>query len=64
MLQDSQVGAVAGNVKVFNRGRCLMARMLAVRFVLAFDFLQGLPKHVRLRHLHPGRPVRLPGARP
>jgi hyaluronan synthase len=41
MLQDSQVGAVAGNVKVFNRGRCLMARMLAVRFVLAFDFLRA-----------------------
>ncbi len=41
MLQDSQVGAVAGNVKVFNRGRCLLARMLAVRFVLAFDFLRA-----------------------
>ncbi|MGA8571362.1 MAG: glycosyltransferase [Desulfobaccales bacterium] len=41
MLQDSQVGAVAGNVKVFNRARCLMARMLAVRFVLAFDFLRA-----------------------
>ncbi len=41
MLQDSRVGAVAGNVKVFNRVRCLMARMLAVRFVLAFDFLRA-----------------------
>ncbi len=41
MLQDPQVGAVAGNVKVFNRVRCLMARMLAVRFVLAFDFLRA-----------------------
>jgi hyaluronan synthase len=41
MLQDSRVGAVAGNVKVFNRGRCLMGRMLAVRFVLAFDFLRA-----------------------
>ena len=41
MLQDSQVGAVAGNVKVFNRARCLLARMLAVRFVLAFDFLRA-----------------------
>ncbi len=41
MLQDPQVGAVAGNVKVFNRARCLMARMLAVRFVLAFDFLRA-----------------------
>jgi hyaluronan synthase len=41
MLQDPQVGAVAGNVKVFNRVRCVMARMLAVRFVLAFDFLRA-----------------------
>jgi len=41
MLRDPQVGAVAGNVKVFNRARSLMARMLAVRFVLAFDFLRA-----------------------
>jgi len=41
MLRDLQVGAVAGNVKVFNRARSLMARMLAVRFVLAFDFLRA-----------------------
>lgn len=41
MLRDPQVGAVAGNVKVFNRAHSLMARMLAVRFVLAFDFLRA-----------------------
>ncbi len=41
MLQDPQVGAVAGNVKVYNRARSLLARMLAVRFVLAFDFLRA-----------------------
>jgi hyaluronan synthase len=41
MLRDLQVGAVAGNVKVFNRAQSLMARMLAVRFVLAFDFLRA-----------------------
>jgi len=41
MLQDPQIGAVAGNVKVFNRVRCILARMLAVRFVLAFDFLRA-----------------------
>jgi len=41
MVSDLQVGAVAGNVKVFNRARCLLARMLAVRFVLAFDFLRA-----------------------
>jgi hyaluronan synthase len=41
MLQDARIGAVAGNVKVYNRARCLLARMLAVRFVLAFDFLRA-----------------------
>jgi hyaluronan synthase len=41
MLQDHRIGAVAGNVKVHNRFRSLMARMLAVRFVLAFDFLRA-----------------------
>jgi hyaluronan synthase len=41
MLQDAKIGAVAGNVKVYNRARCLLARMLAVRFVLAFDFLRA-----------------------
>jgi hyaluronan synthase len=41
MLNEAQIGAVAGNVKVYNRARSLMARMLAVRFVLAFDFLRA-----------------------
>jgi hyaluronan synthase len=41
MMQDAKVGAVAGNVKVYNRFRSLLARMLAVRFVLAFDFLRA-----------------------
>jgi len=41
MLADARVGAVAGNVKVHNRFRSLLARMLAVRFVLAFDFLRA-----------------------
>ncbi|HZE20840.1 MAG TPA: glycosyltransferase family 2 protein, partial [Desulfobaccales bacterium] len=41
MFHDPKVGAVAGNVRVYNRSRSLMARMLAVRFVLAFDFLRA-----------------------
>ena len=41
MLHDYKVGAVAGNVKVYNRFRSILARMLAVRFVLAFDFLRA-----------------------
>jgi hyaluronan synthase len=35
MLNDPKIGAVAGNVS------SVMARMLAVRFVLAFDFLRA-----------------------
>jgi len=41
MVYDAKVGAVGGNVKVFNRFRSILARMLAVRFVLAFDFLRA-----------------------
>lgn len=41
MIQDSQIGAVAGNVKVYNRHQSLLGKMLAVRFVLAFDFLRA-----------------------
>jgi hyaluronan synthase len=41
MAHNPKIGAVAGNVKVYNRFRSLLARMLAVRFVLAFDFLRA-----------------------
>lgn len=41
MIQDPRVGAVAGNVKVYNRGANLITRMLWVRFVLSFDFLRA-----------------------
>jgi hyaluronan synthase len=41
MLQDPQIGAVAGNVKVYNRTANLVTRMLWVRFVLSFDFLRA-----------------------
>jgi hyaluronan synthase len=41
MVQDPQVGAVAGNVKVYNRHQSLLGKMLAVRFVLSFDFLRA-----------------------
>jgi hyaluronan synthase len=41
MMQDPQIGAVAGNVKVYNRHQCLVGKMLAVRFVLSFDFLRA-----------------------
>ncbi|MFZ5453432.1 MAG: glycosyltransferase family 2 protein [Thermodesulfobacteriota bacterium] len=41
MMQNSKIGAVAGNVKIYNRGANLITRMLWVRFVLSFDFLRA-----------------------
>ncbi len=41
LLQEPRIGAVAGNVKVYNRGANLITRMLWVRFVLSFDFLRA-----------------------
>ncbi len=41
MIQDTTIGAVAGNVKVYNRSANLITRMLWVRFVLSFDFLRA-----------------------
>jgi hyaluronan synthase len=41
MLQNPEIGAVAGNVKVYNRFRNFFTRMLWVRFVLSFDFLRA-----------------------
>jgi hyaluronan synthase len=41
MLHDPVIGAVAGNVKVFNRRANILTRMLWVRFILSFDFLRA-----------------------
>jgi hyaluronan synthase len=41
MLKNPGIGAVAGNVKVYNRDSNLLTRMLWVRFVLSFDFLRA-----------------------
>ncbi len=41
LLQDPGVGAVAGNVRVYNRTQNTLTRMVWVRFVLSFDFLRA-----------------------
>lgn len=38
MVHDEQVGGVAGNVRVLNRCDTLIPRMLAVRYVMTFDY--------------------------
>lgn len=40
LVARDDIGAVAGNVKVYNRRRNILTRMLWVRFVLSFDFLR------------------------
>jgi hyaluronan synthase len=41
MMQNSKIGGVAGNVKIYNRHANLITKMLWVRFVLSFDFLRA-----------------------
>ncbi|MCK9378114.1 MAG: glycosyltransferase family 2 protein [Syntrophobacterales bacterium] len=41
LRQSPKIGAVAGNVKVYNRTANLLTRMVWVRFVLSFDFLRA-----------------------
>jgi hyaluronan synthase len=41
MVHNPKIGAVAGNVKVYNRHANLLTRMVFVRFVLSFDFLRA-----------------------
>ena len=41
LLQNQKIGAVAGNVKVYNRTANILTRMVRVRFVLSFDFLRA-----------------------
>ncbi len=41
LLHDPVIGAVAGNVKVYNRRSNILTRMLWVRFILSFDFLRA-----------------------
>lgn len=41
-FRDRRIGAVAGKVTVLNREQGLISRMLAVRFILSFDFLRAV----------------------
>jgi hyaluronan synthase len=41
-LRDRRVGAAGGKVAVLHREQGLIPRMLAVRFVLSFDFLRAV----------------------
>ncbi len=53
LMQDAEMGAVAGNVKVLNRSRTLMGRMQGVRFV-NLDYLRASQSRYRTVICTPG----------
>jgi len=53
-FRQATVGAVAGRVAVYNRREGLIPRMLAVRYVLAFDFLRAVQSVYRTVYCCPG----------
>ncbi len=53
-FQQATIGAVAGRVAVYNRRQGLIPRMLAVRYVLAFDFLRAVQSVYKTVYCCPG----------
>ncbi len=53
-VQDSRVGAVAGNVRVLNRDKGMIPRMLEVAFVYSFDFIRASQSMVNTVMCTPG----------
>ena len=53
LQQDAQIGAVAGNVKVFNRHQSLIGKMQGVRFV-NLDYLRAAQSRYRTVICSPG----------
>ncbi len=53
-VKDARVGAVAGNVRVLNRDRGMIPRMLDVAFVYSFDFMRASQSMVNTVMCTPG----------
>lgn len=53
-MLDERTGAVAGCVKVYNRSSNLLTRMLAVRYLLGFDFARAYQSQLRTVFCSPG----------
>ena len=51
---DEKVGAVAGNVRILNRDRGVIPRMLDVAFVYSFDFIRASQSMVKTVMCTPG----------
>ncbi len=53
-VRDKKVGAVAGNVRVLNRDKGIIPRMLDVIFVYSFDFIRASQSMVKAVMCTPG----------
>lgn len=53
-VMDKKVGAVAGNVRVLNRNKGIIPRMLDVIFVYSFDFIRASQSMVKTVMCTPG----------
>ena len=65
-LKDGRIGGVAGKVTAHNRRQNLLTRMLAVRYILGFDFVRAYQSRLRTVWCCPGalQAYRLSAIRP
>ncbi|MBU1276395.1 MAG: glycosyltransferase [Proteobacteria bacterium] len=54
MARDPQVGAMAGNVRVLNRDKGLIPRMMDVNFTFSFDFMRSAQSRINTVMTTPG----------
>ena len=54
MVGNTDVGAVAGSVRVYNRKKNLITRILGVRYVLGFDFIRAYQSQLNTVFCCPG----------
>ena len=51
---DSDTGAVAGSVRVYNRYKTVISRMLGVRYILGFDYIRAYQSQLKTVFCCPG----------
>ncbi|MBU4564017.1 MAG: glycosyltransferase [Desulfarculus sp.] len=54
LVRDPQCGAVAGNVRVLNREKGIIPRMMEVSFVFSFDFIRAAQSRINTVMTTPG----------
>lgn len=53
-VMNEDTGAVAGSVRVYNRYRTLITRMLGVRYILGFDYIRAYQSQLKTVFCCPG----------